>query len=81
MNREGLLDDLRRLADLSDQLGRGILKLHDKILAAPEEQEPHDLDANAELSTRLRAELLCILRDAVEPTLRALRRLADEAAT
>lgn len=81
MNREGLLDDLRRLAHLSDQLGRGILELHDKIPAAPEEREPHDLDANAQLSTRLRAELLCILKDAVEPTVRALRRLADEAAT
>jgi hypothetical protein len=79
MSRSEMRDALQRLTDLSELLKRGILELHDTIPATLQEGGQDDLGQDAPLSTRLRAALLCILADAVEPAIRDLRRLLAEA--
>jgi hypothetical protein len=73
-----LQNDLQRVADVCRLLQRAISELHDKVPETPEERRLDDLGVTPELATRVRAQLLCILTDAIEPAGRDLERLADE---
>ena len=73
-----LQDDLQRVADVCRLLQRAISELHDKVPEAPEERRLDDLGVTPELATRVRAQLLCILTDAIEPASRDLERLVKE---
>jgi hypothetical protein len=68
--------DLRRLYDLLATFKRDLLELRDRIPADAEEQSRQDLPEDAQPSTRLRADLDCLLADFVDPALDTLQRLA-----
>jgi hypothetical protein len=71
-------EDLRRLSELLATFRRGLLELRDRIPADAEEQGRQDLAEDARPSTRLRADLDCLLVDFVDPALHTLQRLAAD---
>jgi hypothetical protein len=70
--------DLRRLYDLLATFKHDLLKLRDRIPADAEEQGRQDLAEDPRPSTRLRADLDCLLVDFVDPALHTLQRLAAD---
>jgi hypothetical protein len=60
---------------LLDTIRCGLVKLHDQLPPTLEELSLGDLTRNQELSTLVRADLRCLLTDAIEPALRTLRKL------
>jgi len=73
-----LRDNLERVAQLCRVLERALRELHDKVPEAAEEKHREDLGLQPELATQVRSQLLCILRDSIEPASHALERLAEE---
>ena len=71
-------DNLQRVAEVCRLLERALRELHDKVPEAQEEKQLEDLGLHPELATRVRARLLCILHDAIEPAARDLEQLRDE---
>jgi hypothetical protein len=71
----GVREDLERLTGLLDGVRSGIVELHDKLPSSLEELSLKDLAVHPKLSTRLRADLRCLLVDSIEPALRGLRKL------
>jgi hypothetical protein len=75
--KTGSREDLQRLIHHTETLQQGVMELHDRWPAAPEELSPQDLPETPELSTRVRTDLRCLLTDAIEPALRGLRAIAS----
>jgi hypothetical protein len=74
-NANGVRESLERLTDLLDTVRHGLLELHDQVPPTLEELSLGDLATRPKLSTQIRADLRCLLSDAIEPALRGLREL------
>jgi len=78
MGTDGTGEVRERLETLGDRLEAirtGMVELHDQLSPAPEELSLEDLANPPKLSTRIRADLRCLLVDSIEPALRSLRDL------
>ena len=69
--------DLRRIWAVLETVRTGVAEIHDSLPPTAEELALGDMGSQEPVAMRVRADLRCLLADAIEPGLRSLWDLAN----